>query len=57
MRAQKLKQLEIPANIDAQLIEPYQKNIQKKVDSIDLHAIKERVYEKLGHFDYSAFEL
>jgi predicted nucleic acid-binding Zn-ribbon protein len=56
LRAAKLEKLEISPNFDEQLLAPYETYLKKKADAIDLHAIREKVYEKLGYFDYGKFE-
>ena len=36
---------------------PYENYLKKRADTVDLHGIKEKIYEKLGYFDYGKFEL
>jgi len=36
---------------------PYENYLRRKAESIDLHALRDKIYEKIGHFDYSKFEL
>jgi hypothetical protein len=38
-------------------LQPYETYLKKKAESIDLHTLKDKVYEKLGVFDYGKFEL
>ena len=56
LRAAKLEKLEINPNFDQKLLEPYENYLKKKAQNVDLHAIKERIYDKLGYFDYGKFE-
>ena len=56
MRSAKLQKLDISPNFDEELLQPYEDYLKKKVSNIDLHSIKEKVYEKLGQFDYGKFE-
>jgi hypothetical protein len=38
------------------MLAPYEEYLKKKAESIDLHAMKDKIYEKIGHFDYGKFE-
>ena len=48
--------MDIKPNFDEKALEPYEKYLKKKADSVDIFAKREEVYEKLGHFDYGKFE-
>ena len=55
-RVTKLEKVNISPQFEAQLLEPYEKNIKLRLATIDLQETKKRVYEKLGEFDYFAYE-
>ena len=38
------------------MLQPYQQYLTSKTEKVDLHAIKEQVYDKIGTFDYGRFE-
>lgn len=47
--------MDIKPNFDEQMLTPYENYLKKKVESVDLYAIREKVYDRLGMFDYGKF--
>ncbi len=42
-------------DLENKMLDSYQVQLRKKADNIDLHSIKNNVYEKIGFFDYGKF--
>lgn len=48
--------MDISPNFEQELYKPYQEHLNNRINNIDLHSIRDRVYDKLGTFDYGKFE-
>lgn len=51
-RVNNLEKLKVVPQLEAQLLEPYQKDIKKRLETIDLEEARKRVFSRLGEFDY-----
>lgn len=51
-----MEKLEVPPKFEEELYKPYQEHLNTRVKGIDLHEIRDRLYEKIGTFDYGKIE-
>lgn len=55
VRVNNLQKIRTEPQFETQLLQPYQKDIKKRLGAIDLEEAKKRVYQRLGQFDYFKF--